>query len=99
MHLFTRVNITGSYSTAVEGQEDSYEGEYCCGMRHGVGKYTFSNPDAKGAYYKGTFQGHDRPAPVVEDGAEAPAFVPYHGGLPQGEGVFVYPDGSHYSGM
>ena len=90
---------TATYVTAVDGQLDSYQGDFGAGMRHGSGKYTFANPDAKGAYYEGAFKAtHTDASPA--DGEDAPA-VPvaaYHGGLPHGEGVFVYPDGSHYAG-
>ncbi len=43
----------------VEGKPDTYEGEFGAGMRHGMGKYVFGNPDAKGAYYEGSFKATD----------------------------------------
>ncbi len=93
-----------TYVTGVEAQVDTYDGNFTNGMRDGQGSYAWGNPNAKGAYYKGQFKGHDAQppaAPAAEEGAEPvdpPPFTPYHGGLPHGEGVHVYPDGSHYVG-
>ena len=73
-----------NYTTLIDGKTDLYEGDFKNGMRDGNGKYTFSNPDAKNANYSGSFAGHDSDS--------------YHGGLPNGEGSFVYPDNSNYIG-
>jgi hypothetical protein len=50
--------------------------------------------------HSSSFAPHQASAPADgEDAAAAPAVVAYHGGLPEGEGMFLYPDGSHYFGM
>ena len=89
-----------AYVSGIEALEDAYVGDFGSGMRHGQGKYTFSNPDAHGAYYEGAFKATHVEAVAAVDGEEAaaPPVQPYHGGLPHGEGIFVYPDGSHYAG-
>ena len=103
-HVYVAKDGTGkaTYIGAIEGKHDTYEGDFATGMRHGNGRYTFANPDAKGAYYQGPFKATDiQPAAAAEgdEAPAAPAVTAYHGGLPHGDGLFVYPDGSHYSGM
>lgn len=87
--------MIASYVNGIEGKDDSYEGEFSGGMRHGQGTYVFGNPDANNAKYTGSFAGVD----VAEVTEEENKKAGYHGGLPHGEGTFNYPDGSSYIGL
>ena len=89
-----------TYQTVIENKPDVFEGFFKNGARNGNGKYTFGNPDAKGATYSGSFENG---VPVGEGTFTYPDGSNYVGefsnGLKNGQGVYTYANGDVFCGV